>query len=126
MIKYIIFVIFISAWQPMVSWAAHSEESTARDLYQSIRCVTCEGQALSESNAPLAIQLKAYIAQALSENTPTEVIKENLVNRYGEHILLEPKWLPHNYLLWVLPFFVLLITIARVIFSLKFNISVDK
>ena len=58
-------------------------EEKAKDLYKELRCLVCQNQSLSESDAPLAIDLRALIREKLEEGkTKKEVIKY-LVDRYG-------------------------------------------
>jgi cytochrome c-type biogenesis protein CcmH len=74
-----------------------------KDLAASVYCPSCQGQALDESNSETAMVLKNQIREMLSQGKSPEVIRQHLVEVYGERILLMPGLQPHTYLLWFAP-----------------------
>ena len=76
----------------------------AKELYEELRCLVCQNQSLLESDAPLAIDLKNLVLEKLEEGSSNDEIKDFLVERYGEFILLKPTFSLKNILLWVAPF----------------------
>lgn len=72
-------------------------------LTQQIRCVVCQNQSLADSNAPLANDLREKIYRMVKDNKSNTEIKDYLVKRYGEFILLQPKLNLHTLLLWTFP-----------------------
>ena len=62
-----------------------------------------------ESNAPLALDLKKVVMDKIELGQSKSEIKTFLVDRYGEFILLKPKYSIQNFLLWLGPIFFLLI-----------------
>ena len=95
----------------------------ARDLYKELRCLVCQNQSLSESDAPLAIDLRELIKEKLEEGkTEKEVIKY-LVERYGEFILLKPAFSFQNLILWLGPLIFMLIGL---IFAYKFYSGLNR
>jgi len=106
-LRYIIlnlFYVFIS-----IS-VVHSQEDfkinniKAKELYEELRCLVCQNQSLLDSDAPLALDLKKLVLEKLEEGVSKDEIKEFLVERYGEFILLKPTFSAKNILLWVAPF----------------------
>lgn len=79
-------------------------EQQALDLFKEIRCLVCEGQAISDSNADLAVDLRKIIRQKIKEGATSDAIREFLTSRYGNQILLSPPVNQETYLLWLLPF----------------------
>lgn len=72
-------------------------------LSAELRCVVCQNQSLADSNAELAINLRAQIAmQLLAGKSESEII-DFLVQRYGEFILYRPTFGTSNWLLWLGP-----------------------
>ena len=57
-----------------------------------------------DSDAPLALDLKKLVLVKLEEGVSKNEIKEFLVERYGEFILLKPTFSAKNILLWFAPF----------------------
>ncbi len=74
----------------------HSQENfdynntKAKELYEELRCLVCQNQSLLDSDAPLAIDLKNLVLEKLEEGASNDEIKDFLVERYGEFILLKP------------------------------------
>ena len=75
----------------------------AKELYEELRCLVCQNQSLLDSDAPLAIDLKKLVSEKLEEGSSKEEIKEFLVDRYGEFILLKPTFTIKNIVLWAAP-----------------------
>jgi cytochrome c-type biogenesis protein CcmH len=77
------------------------KEGRARELSRELRCMVCQNQSIDDSDAPLA---RERIATGDSDS---QVI-DFLVARYGEFVLLKPRFTPHTLLLWLLPPFALI------------------
>ncbi|SRR5579885_228351 len=75
-----------------------------QSLTKEIRCVVCQNQNIADSNAPLANDLRDKVYQMVSEKKSDEEIKNYLVKRYGEFILLQPRFNKLTGLLWSFPF----------------------
>lgn len=78
-------------------------------LTQEIRCVVCQNQSIADSNAPLAHDLREKVYRMINEQQSDAEIKDYLVKRYGEFILLKPRLNQHTFLLWGFPVFALLL-----------------
>lgn len=78
-------------------------------LTNETRCVVCQFQNIAESNAPLAASLRDKIYQLIQEKKSDAEIKSYLVKRYGEVILLKPRFNPLTALLWGFPLLALLV-----------------
>ncbi len=78
-------------------------EKRARALFHEIRCVVCEGQALAESNADLASDMRHLIRTRINAGDSDEAIRAFLTSRYGEAILMTPPKDSRTALLWYLP-----------------------
>ena len=72
-------------------------------LTQEIRCVVCQNQNIADSNAPLASDLRTKIYRMVVNKKSDAEIKDYLVKRYGEFILLEPTFSKLSWLLWMFP-----------------------
>jgi cytochrome c-type biogenesis protein CcmH len=83
-------------------------EMRARALQRQLRCLVCQGESIDESQAPLAGELRHAVRQQMAEGKNDSQIKQFLVARYGDFILMEPPLQPDTYFLWLAPFVVLL------------------
>jgi cytochrome c-type biogenesis protein CcmH len=80
----------------------------ARALQKELRCLVCQGESLDESNAALAVDLRHLIREHMRAGESDEQIKQFLVSRYGDFILMKPPFDPGTYALWLTPFAVLI------------------
>ena len=85
-------------------------EKNFKDLTQNLRCMTCQNQSIYDSDAEFSINIKKIIRQKLIKGKSKKEINNFLEKRYGEYILFEPKFNKKNLLLWIFPFFILIIS----------------
>jgi cytochrome c-type biogenesis protein CcmH len=84
-------------------------EARARQLSEGLRCLVCQNQSIDDSNAPLAHDLRVLVRERLTAGDSDSQVVNYLVARYGEFVLLKPRFELHNLLLWGLPPIVLVI-----------------
>ena len=84
-------------------------EQRARELSVDIRCLVCQNQSIDDSDAQLARDLRVLVREQLLEGKTDQEILDFLVDRYGEFVLLRPRFGGHTVALWGFPFIVLLI-----------------
>jgi cytochrome c-type biogenesis protein CcmH len=84
-------------------------EARARTLQKELRCMVCQGESIDESNAQLAADLRALIRERIKAGDSDEQIKQFLVSRYGDFILMKPPFDSSTYALWLTPFVVLIL-----------------
>jgi cytochrome c-type biogenesis protein CcmH len=90
------------------TFSSPAMEMRARALQRQLRCLVCQGESIDESQAPLAGELRHAVRQQMAEGKNDSQIKQFLVARYGDFILMEPPLQPDTYFLWLAPFVVLL------------------
>ncbi|HTW11006.1 MAG TPA: cytochrome c-type biogenesis protein, partial [Acidimicrobiales bacterium] len=73
------------------------------------RCPVCEGETAAASQSSEAVEIRAYIGQALSEGHSPAQIRSYLMSRYGESILEKPPASGVGVVLWALPVLVVLL-----------------
>ena len=84
-------------------------EARARTLSRELRCMVCQNQSIDDSEAPLAKDLRVLVRERLTAGDSDNQVIEFLVARYGEFVLLKPRFSEHTLLLWLAPFAVLAI-----------------
>jgi len=84
-------------------------EARARTLSQELRCMVCQNQSIDDSDAPLAKDLRILVRERLTAGDSDQQVIDFLVARYGEFVLLKPRFSLHTLLLWLAPFGVLII-----------------
>ena len=91
------------AVQPDEILADPIKEARARELSKELRCMVCQNQSIDDSDAPLARDLRLLVRERVSAGDTDSQVIDFLVARYGEFVLLKPRFSPHTVLLWLLP-----------------------
>jgi len=78
-------------------------EARARALSRELRCMVCQNQSIDDSDAPLARDLRVLVRERLTSGDSDSQVIDFLVARYGEFVLLKPRFAWHNALLWLTP-----------------------
>jgi len=86
-----------------------SQEERARILSQQLRCVVCQNQSIDESDAPLARDLRLLVRERIEAGDTNEEVLDYVVARYGEFVLLRPRFEGEGIVLWLTPFLLLII-----------------
>ena len=91
------------AVQPDEVMADPAKEARARELSRELRCMVCQNQSIDDSDAPLARDLRLLVRERIASGDSDRQVIDFLVARYGEFVLLKPRFSPHTLLLWLLP-----------------------
>ena len=78
-------------------------EARARALSAQLRCLKCQNQSIDDSDADIARDLRLLVRERLTKGDSDNQVLDYLVARYGEFVLLEPKFGGHTLLLWLAP-----------------------
>ena len=97
------------AVQPDEVLADKALEARARALSAELRCLVCQNQSIDDSNAPLARDLRLIVREKLVAGESEDAILAFLVARYGDFVLLKPRFTRATAVLWLGPFLVLVI-----------------
>jgi cytochrome c-type biogenesis protein CcmH len=65
-----------------------------------LRCLVCQNQSIDDSDAPLAKDLRVLVRERLKGGDSDQEIVDFIVARYGEFVLLKPRFEAHTLLLW--------------------------
>lgn len=94
-------------------------EARARALSRHLRCMVCQNQSIDDSDAPLARDLRLLVRERLSAGDSDSQVIDFLVSRYGEFVLLKPRFEWHTAGLWLLPPAILLAGVIAVFLSTR-------
>jgi cytochrome c-type biogenesis protein CcmH len=78
-------------------------EARARTLSAGLRCMVCQNQSIDDSDAPLAHDLRVLLRERIAAGDTDAEVVDFLVARYGEFILLTPRFSVRTVLLWSAP-----------------------
>jgi cytochrome c-type biogenesis protein CcmH len=88
------------AVQPDEILADPSLEARARAISAGLRCLVCQNQSIDDSDAPLARDLRLLVRERLQEGDSDREVVDFIVARYGEFVLLKPRFAWTTALLW--------------------------
>jgi cytochrome c-type biogenesis protein CcmH len=86
-----------------VSLADPAKERQALALMDTIRCVVCQGQPISGSDAEIAGDMRRIIRERIAGGETPEAVRAWLVSRYGDWVTFKPQVKPETAPLWLLP-----------------------
>ena len=96
------------AVQPDEVLADPALEARARSLSAELRCMVCQNQSIDDSDAELARDLRVLVRERLTAGDTDAEAMDFVVARYGEFVLLKPRFNIRNALLWGTPIILLL------------------
>ena len=79
------------------------------EIYKNLRCLICQGQSVADSNSDFASTIKLVVQDQVKEGKTQKEIYDFLVSKYGEWIVYQPALSKSNFLLWFLPYLVLVL-----------------
>ena len=98
-------------------------ETRARALSKELRCMVCQNQSIDDSDAPLARDLRLLVRERLTAGDTDQQVIDFLTRRYGEFVLLRPRFSAHTALLWLTPLGVLLIGALAIAFARRQRVA---
>lgn len=96
--------LFIFLLLPTLSYAESALETRTHALYKEVRCPVCAGQSIAESDSPDSKALRGFIDEQIRLGKSNDMIRDELRALFGDEILFHPPFNPKTYLLWGLPF----------------------
>jgi cytochrome c-type biogenesis protein CcmH len=78
-------------------------EARAREISAGLRCLVCQNQSIDDSDAPLARDLRLLVREQLKKGDTNQQAIDYVVARYGDFVLLKPRFNLNTALLWLAP-----------------------
>jgi cytochrome c-type biogenesis protein CcmH len=91
-------------------------EARARDIGRDLRCLVCQNQSIDDSDAELAHDLRLLVRRRLAAGDSDQQVKQFIVDRYGDYVLLRPPLKPATLVLWLGPAALLMAGLAGAMF----------
>tara|TARA_B110001450_G_scaffold229092_1_gene229441 strand:+ start:181 stop:555 length:375 start_codon:yes stop_codon:yes gene_type:complete len=89
------------------------------EIYKNLRCLVCQGQSVADSNSDFASTIKLVVEDQVKEGKTKEEIYDFLISKYGEWIVYQPSLNKNNFLLWFLPYLILVFGGLIIFFIIK-------
>ena len=90
-----------AAVQPDEMLADPGLEARAREISKEVRCLVCRNESIDDSNAELARDLRLLVRERLKAGDTNQEVIDFVVARYGEFVLLKPRFSAENALIWM-------------------------
>jgi cytochrome c-type biogenesis protein CcmH len=94
----------------LITTSTYSSENKIQllEVYKNLRCLVCQGQSIADSNSDFAATIKLVVQDQFNEGKTEDEIYKFLTSKYGEWIVYQPAFNINNFLLWTLPYVVLI------------------
>ena len=89
------------AVQPSEMLADPVLEARARAISEGLRCLVCQNESIEDSGADLAHDLRVLVRERVKAGDTDDQVRQYIVGRYGEFVLLQPVFAPHTLILWL-------------------------
>ena len=76
-------------------------------IFKNLRCLICQGQSVADSNSEFAQTIKLVVKDQIDKGRSEKEIYNFLIEKYGEWIVYKPPLNRVNFLLWIIPYLVL-------------------
>ena len=94
-------------------------EARARAISAQLRCMVCQNQSIDDSNAELAKDLRLLVRERLKNGDSDEAVISYVVSRYGEFVLLNPRFEAKTLVLWGMPAILLVAGIVTLVLAAR-------
>jgi cytochrome c-type biogenesis protein CcmH len=72
-------------------------------LIHELRCLKCQGETVADTQAMFGSDIRRQVREMVEAGRSDSEIRDYMVERYGEVILLRPRWSAGGAWLWVAP-----------------------
>ena len=81
-----------------------AQEARAQALFKDVRCVVCQHEAIADSPAGVAGDMRRLIREEIASGATDQQVRDDLVRRFGDYVLFTPPVRAETWLLWFGPF----------------------
>lgn len=112
------FLSISSAWAAIdtFTFSEQGNRELFQELAEELRCPKCQNQNLSDSNSPIAADMRREIYRMVEEGQSGEQVTDFMVARYGDFVRYRPKNDESTWLLWYGPIGLISLGLIVVVF----------
>ncbi|MGN6157829.1 MAG: cytochrome c-type biogenesis protein [Devosia sp.] len=104
-----ILILLTMLWLALPAFAVNPDEmlsdpaleARARTISEGLRCLVCQNESIDDSDADLAHEIRVLVRERLKAGDTDDQVRQYLVARYGEFVLLKPVFAWHTLILWI-------------------------
>ena len=94
---------FAAVGDPAQQLPDPAQEERARGIGRELRCLVCQNQSIEDSDADLARDLRRIVREQVSAGRSDAEVVNFVHDRYGDFVLLRPRFTAATALLWATP-----------------------
>lgn len=94
-------------------------EGRARALSKGLRCLVCQNESIDESDAQIAQDLRHLVRERILLGENDREVLAYVEDRYGEFVLLQPKFGGANLVLWLTGPIAFLLVLGGVAYAMR-------
>lgn len=99
----VVFAAPVLAIDPVPPFPDEAEQARYLALTRELRCLKCVGETVADTSAMFAVDIRRQVREMIIAGRSDEQIRQYMVDRYGEVILLRPRWTAGSAWLWLAP-----------------------
>lgn len=80
-----------------------AKEAEATALMATLRCLVCQGQAIVDSDADMAGDMRSLVRQRIAAGESADEVRAWLIDRYGDYVTYDPPVSAATLPLWLAP-----------------------
>ncbi len=111
--RYVLITLILLSLSSMAFSAPLTEDEIqvkVREISKTLRCAVCQSESVWESNAELALQMRAIVRERVIAGESGDEIRAYFISRYGDFIVLKPQVKGINQVIWFGPFILLAVS----------------
>lgn len=98
---------------------ARTPDERVERVAATIKCPTCVGQSVAQSEAPASRDIRADIARRITLGESDDQIRQEMASRFGPDILLSPSHDGIVGLVWIIPILMLAAVAAGLVLAFR-------
>lgn len=106
-LRYFLTALFLSfsaqAAIDALNFTSMQQEKDYHSLTQELRCPQCQNNNIADSNASIAVDMRAKVYELLQKGQNKQQIIDYMVERYGNFVTYNPPVTGSTIILWVAP-----------------------
>jgi len=106
--KYFIFSLLLitaaaQGTQALIEFKSPEQQALFKELTHELRCPKCQNQNIADSNAVVAVDMRAKTLELVQQGQNKEQVLDYMKSRYGDFVHYQPPLNKFTLILWLLP-----------------------
>jgi cytochrome c-type biogenesis protein CcmH len=99
----LLFTAAAQASQALTEFKSPEQQALFKELTHELRCPKCQNQNIADSNAVVAVDMRAKTLELVQQGQNKEQVLDYMKSRYGDFVHYQPPLNKFTLILWLLP-----------------------